>query len=174
MGRLRRVHLSKTGCSCARSPTYKAPVLRLACWLYATMAEAENAKCFYLPGAKVPWPGYTFADGVSWSRTLVERLDRRPENRKLGRQGLIPALRPQSLKDDCQELLDRFRSGPIGGSRVLANFMLHTALVAHPFSGTKIDTDGRISLPVPDIGLQPTAADGILIRRVVRNRRPTI
>lgn len=28
--------------------------------------------------------------------------------------------------------------------------MLHTALVAHPFSGAKIDTDGRISLPVPD------------------------
>ena len=39
-----------------RSPTYKAPVLRLACWLYASKAEAENDKCFYLPGAKVPWP----------------------------------------------------------------------------------------------------------------------
>ena len=38
-----------------RSPSYKSPVLRLACWLYATKAEAENAKCFYLPGAKVPW-----------------------------------------------------------------------------------------------------------------------
>jgi hypothetical protein len=38
-----------------RSSTYKAPVLRLACWLYTTQAEAESAKCFYLPGAKVPW-----------------------------------------------------------------------------------------------------------------------
>jgi len=37
-----------------RSPTYKAPVLRLACWLYATKAEAEAARCFYLPGVKVP------------------------------------------------------------------------------------------------------------------------
>lgn len=38
-----------------RHPTYKAPVLRLACWLYATKAEGEGAKCFYLPGARVPW-----------------------------------------------------------------------------------------------------------------------
>lgn len=38
-----------------RSPSYKAPVLRLACWLYATKAEAESANCFYLPGANVPW-----------------------------------------------------------------------------------------------------------------------
>ena len=39
-----------------RSPTYEAPVLRLACWLYTNQAEAEGAKCFYLPGAEVPWP----------------------------------------------------------------------------------------------------------------------
>jgi len=38
-----------------RSPTYKAPVLRLACWLYATKKEAEAQKCFYLLGATVPW-----------------------------------------------------------------------------------------------------------------------
>ena len=47
-------------------------------------------------------------------------------------------------------LLDRLLSGPVGGSRVLANFMLHTALAAHPFSGVKIDSDGCVSLPVPD------------------------
>jgi hypothetical protein len=39
-----------------RSLTYDAPVLRLACWLYATKAEAESAGCFYLPGARVSWP----------------------------------------------------------------------------------------------------------------------
>ena len=38
-----------------RSPRYKAPVLRLACWLYPNKAEAERAECFYLPGARVPW-----------------------------------------------------------------------------------------------------------------------
>lgn len=100
------------------------------------------------PAAVQLW--YAFTDVVSWSRTLVERLDRRPENRKLNRQGLIPALRPQSLKDDCQKLLDRLQSGPVGSSRVLANFMLHTALAANPFSGVKINSDGCISLPVPD------------------------
>ena len=39
-----------------RSPNYKAPSLRLACWLYTSKREAEAAKCFYLPGVKVPWP----------------------------------------------------------------------------------------------------------------------
>lgn len=100
------------------------------------------------PAAVQLW--YAFTDLVSWSRTLIERLDRRPANSKLGRQGLIPALRPQSLKDDCQKLLDRLQSGPVGSSRFLANFMLHTALAAHPFSGVKIDSHGCISLPVPD------------------------
>ncbi|HSF16139.1 MAG TPA: hypothetical protein VLK65_11360 [Vicinamibacteria bacterium] len=100
------------------------------------------------PAAVQLW--YAFTDVVSWSRTLVERLHRRPGNRKLRRQGLIPALRPQSLKDDCQKLLDRLRSGPVGAGRFLANFMLHTALVAHPLSGAKIGSDGCINLPVPD------------------------
>jgi hypothetical protein len=47
--------LSQMTAQYERSPTYKEPVLRLACWLYTTKVEAENAKCFYLPGAKVPW-----------------------------------------------------------------------------------------------------------------------
>jgi hypothetical protein len=48
--------LSQMTAQYERSPSYKAPVLRLACWLYATKLEAETAKCFYLPGAKMPWP----------------------------------------------------------------------------------------------------------------------
>jgi hypothetical protein len=47
--------LSQMTAQYERSPTYTAPVLRLACWLYPTKAEAESAKCFYLPGASVPW-----------------------------------------------------------------------------------------------------------------------
>jgi hypothetical protein len=28
--------------------------------------------------------------------------------------------------------------------------MLHTALVAHPFSGVAVDSSGRVTLPIPD------------------------
>ena len=48
--------LSRMTAHYERSPSYEAPVLRLACWLYASKAEAEGDKCFYLPGAKEPWP----------------------------------------------------------------------------------------------------------------------
>src|SRR5688572_23786297 len=48
--------LSQMTAKYERSPAYEAPVLRLACWLYPSKVEAENDKCFYLPGAKMPWP----------------------------------------------------------------------------------------------------------------------
>ncbi len=94
---------------------------------------------------------YAFADVVSWSRTLMERLERRPEDsKKFPKQGLIPAIRPKRLKKRCERLLEGLQSGPVGRARPLANFMLHTALVAHPFSGVGVDTSGGIMLPVPD------------------------
>jgi hypothetical protein len=37
-----------------RNPTYKAPVLDLACWLYPSKAIGESQKCAYYPGAKKP------------------------------------------------------------------------------------------------------------------------
>ena len=37
-----------------RSPTYKAPALHLACWLYPNKAAGEADKCEYQPGAKRP------------------------------------------------------------------------------------------------------------------------
>ena len=37
-----------------RHPSYKQPVLRLACWLYPSQAVGESKQCFYMPGAKVP------------------------------------------------------------------------------------------------------------------------
>ena len=49
------VELTEMTAEYERSPTYKAPILRLACGLYKTKIEAESANCFYLPGAKVPW-----------------------------------------------------------------------------------------------------------------------
>lgn len=42
--------LSQMTATYERHPTYKAPVLRLACWLYGSELEAEKAKCFQLPG----------------------------------------------------------------------------------------------------------------------------
>jgi len=38
-----------------RNPSYSAPVLRLACWLYPSKEVAEKAKCFYMPGGVMPW-----------------------------------------------------------------------------------------------------------------------
>lgn len=37
-----------------RYPTYKSPVLNLACWLYPNKAAGEADKCDYEPGAKRP------------------------------------------------------------------------------------------------------------------------
>jgi hypothetical protein len=37
-----------------RSPTYKEPVLNLACWLYPNKTVGESEKCAYVPGAKKP------------------------------------------------------------------------------------------------------------------------
>ena len=39
-----------------RSPTYREPVLNLACWLYPSKTAGESDKCAYYPGAKKP-PG---------------------------------------------------------------------------------------------------------------------
>jgi hypothetical protein len=38
-----------------RHPTYAAPALRLACWLYPSKEVGESKKCFYMPGAVMPW-----------------------------------------------------------------------------------------------------------------------
>ncbi len=38
-----------------RHPSYRTPVLSLACWLYPSKEAGESAKCFYMPGATMPW-----------------------------------------------------------------------------------------------------------------------
>jgi hypothetical protein len=94
---------------------------------------------------------YAFADVLSWSRTFVERLERRAENSKqFPKQGLVPALKPKRLRKRTDALMSVLRQGPVGEARPLVNFMLHTALVAHPLSGVRIDTSGRVTLPIPD------------------------
>jgi len=119
------------------------------------MKEARgNRKVLGHPEATNLW--YAFADLVSWTRTVVERLDRRAEDSKaFPRQGLVPALKPETLKRDAKAVLKDLQGGPVGKARLIANFMLHTALVAHPFSGVEIDKSGRVILPVPDPPVDP-------------------
>jgi hypothetical protein len=38
-----------------RHPPYDTPKLRFACWLYPTRELGEGEKCFYMPGASIPW-----------------------------------------------------------------------------------------------------------------------
>ncbi len=95
---------------------------------------------------------YAFADLLVWSRAVLERLDRAPGDRKHGlRQGLIPAIKPKRLQKRCAALVERLRRGSLGQSRLLTNFMLHSALIRHPFSGVQVDASGLVSLPIPDI-----------------------
>ena len=71
-----------------RHPSYEKPVLRLACWLYPTGAEAKHANCFVMPGAKVPEgmsslaPQRTSADFASTSQTTIKpaSLNQKPLN----------------------------------------------------------------------------------------------
>ena len=102
------------------------------------------------PTAAVVW--YAFSDVLTWSRTLVERVERPAGNRKkFPEQGLLPAIKPKRLRKRCERLFAALKSGPVGQSRTLANFILHTALVNHPYSGVRLDEAGSISLPVPDL-----------------------
>lgn len=93
---------------------------------------------------------YSFADLLAWVRAVDERLDRGGRKR-YGRQGLLPAIKPKRLKKRVSILVDEFRAGPAGKpTRELANFTLHAALVRSPMSGAEIDSNGVVSLPIPD------------------------
>lgn len=92
---------------------------------------------------------YEFANVLSWARVLEERLDRRGRG-SLPRQGLVNALKPLRLKKRVSKLTDDLRAGPLGETRFLANFTLHSALVRNPNSGARLDAAGHITLPIPD------------------------
>lgn len=95
---------------------------------------------------------YAFADLLSWSRMVVERIDRPPGDRRhFGRQGLLHAIKPKRLRRRCTDLFNELNEGPVGRSRPLTNFMLHSALVRHPITGVELGTNGEISLPIPDL-----------------------
>jgi hypothetical protein len=92
---------------------------------------------------------YEFANLLSWARVLEERLDRRGQG-SLPRQGLLHALKPLRLKKRVANLTENLRAGPLGETRFLANFTLHSALVRNPNSGARLDGTGRVTLPIPD------------------------
>ena len=101
---------------------------------------------------------FAFADVLFWSRTVVERLDRPAVSRRMtSHQGLVPALKPKRLRRRCETLLSELRNGPVGNSRALANFVLHSGMMAHPFTGAEVDASGVISFPVPDAPSGPVS-----------------
>jgi len=95
---------------------------------------------------------YAFADLLSWSRIVIERVDRQPaKSKNFGRQGLLHAIKPKRLRSRCGRLFDTLKDGPVGKSRPLINFVLHSALVRHPVTGVNVGVSGEISLPIPDL-----------------------
>jgi hypothetical protein len=53
---MRVFHLTITA-QYERSPSYKKPSLRLACWLYEPPAVGESMNCFYMPSSQAPHKG---------------------------------------------------------------------------------------------------------------------
>jgi hypothetical protein len=105
---------------------------------------------------------YDFANVLSWARVLEERLDRRPIRAKPGapplpRQGIVNAVKPVHLKNRLDSQLSALRSGAVGEARLLANFTLHSALVRDPNSGARLDTSGKVIMPIPDKSTAPIA-----------------
>jgi hypothetical protein len=107
---------------------------------------------------------YHFANLLSWARVLEERLDRKPVPRRLRlgapllpNQGIVNAVRPVRLKNRLAKLLSNLRAGPVGEARLLANFTLHSALVRNPNSGVPLDSDGKVTMPIPDKSTTPIA-----------------
>jgi hypothetical protein len=94
---------------------------------------------------------YAFSEVLTWTRTVVERLERRPLDRKMRMQGLIPALKPKRLKAKCEKLKANLNAGPVGQVRHLSNLILHGALLRDPRSGAQLELSGKLTLPVPDI-----------------------
>jgi hypothetical protein len=98
---------------------------------------------------------YAFADLLTWMRAVVERLERPSKVKGIPNQGLVPALRPKRLRKRAEELLDDLKSGPVGHTRNLANFTLHSAMLRSPQSGVDLEPSGRARLPIPDTPSRP-------------------
>jgi hypothetical protein len=107
------------------------------------------------PAAVVAW--YAFGNILTWARCVTERMQRAPGDRRFPRQGLLPAIRPKRLRKRVDQLLAELQAGPVGQARLLANFMLHSAVVQHPHSGVRLGDSGEVLLPVPDVPSHPVS-----------------
>ena len=120
--------------------------------------KAEDSGTFGFSDVTTAEAWFAFADVLFWSRTVVERLDRPAASRRMAsRQGLVPALKPKRLRRRCETLLSELRNGPVGNSRALANFVLHSGMMAHPFTGAEVDASGVIRFRVPDAPSGPVS-----------------
>src|SRR6202042_2993300 len=98
---------------------------------------------------------YEFANVLTWSRAIEERMDRAPLRGRgipnhTYRQGLINAVQRRRLKKRLERLLDDLRAGPVGAARYLSNFTLHAAMVQYPNSGARVRRTGEVYMPIPD------------------------
>jgi hypothetical protein len=127
------------------------------CDKYKIVALTDVQTGVFHQSATTAW--YEFTNVLFWSRTLEERLERKPSSPREGlrKQGLLPALTEGSLKTEVQRLIRRLRSGPVGEARKLTNFSLHIALVKHPFSGANVDEKGKVHMLIPGMPINKVA-----------------
>lgn len=134
----------------------RSAVADLAKWVSDEGLKADAGISLGLAHDAAAEAWYSFADVISWSRILEERLDRPPFQKKgLRNQGLVPALKPAELSKRVGTLLNELRSGPLGETRFLTNFTLHSSLVKHPFSGAQLLPSGQVALHIPDVQTKP-------------------
>ena len=135
--------------------------------LCAALAEvqqfADEAAVLYPRPSSAEWPvwgchvstpamrdvSYSFANLLSWARSVVERTSRhKPGSSEL--VGLLPALAPGHLRDHDQDAFDELQAA-LDEARRFANYALHAGVL--PGGGTPqadVLPDGRLLARLPD------------------------
>jgi hypothetical protein len=93
---------------------------------------------------------YSFANLLTWARSVQERVERPYKPGSSERVGLLPALASGQIHDSVQAAFDVLKDS-LKESRFLSNYALHAGAV--PGGGTpraEILPDGRILARVPD------------------------
>lgn len=105
------------------------------------------------PAMRDVW--YSFANLLSWARSVVERTSRPYKPRSTEQAGLLPALAPGQLRDQVQGALDELQVA-LDDSRRFANYALHAGVI--PGGGTPradILPDHRLLARLPDPVTRP-------------------
>ncbi|HKE40991.1 MAG TPA: hypothetical protein VKG21_14215 [Casimicrobiaceae bacterium] len=136
----------------------RAAIAELQVWVVDNQLKAQPGIPQGLGHAAAVDAWFAFAELLMWSRTLVERMERRASSpKKFPKQGLLPALKPKRLKSRCEKIFAILQHSPVGQCRTLANFVLHTGLVNHPHTGARLEPSGAIVLPIPQLPIRPVA-----------------